>query len=166
MDGSHQTDPTAGPARAPDRGPTGSNPGPSTWQIDLLFDGGCPLCAREIAMLRRLDRGRDRIRFTDIAARDFEASRFGTTRAALMARIHGILPDGTLVEGVEVFRRAYAAVGLGFLLAPTRWPGLRAVSDCAYRWFARNRYRLTGRTHMCYDNRCLHRLETSSESGP
>lgn len=117
-------------------------------------------------MLRRLDRGRERIRFTDIAAPDFEASRVGTTRAALMARIHGILPDGTLVEGMEVFRRAYSAVGLGFLLAPTRWPGLRALSDRAYRWFARNRLRLTGRTHMCYSDRCLHRLEPGSESRP
>jgi predicted DCC family thiol-disulfide oxidoreductase YuxK len=119
------------------------------FEIALLYDGECPLCAREIAGLRRLDRGRGRLRFVDIAAPGFDASRYGRTRAELMARIHGALPDGRLVEGMEVFRRAYAAVGLGWLLAPTRWPGLRRVADAAYRWFARNRLRLTGRSDAC-----------------
>ena len=63
-----------------------------------------------------------------------------------MARIHGVLPDGTVIEGVEVFRRAYAAVGLGWLIAPTRWPGCRRLTDLAHRIFARNRLRWTGRT--------------------
>ena len=66
-------------------------------------------------------------------------------RRELEARIHGRLPDGTVVEGVEVFRRAYAAVGLAALVAPTRWPGVARVLDLAYGWFARNRHRLTGR---------------------
>ncbi len=126
-----------------------------TPEITVLFDGECPLCAREVAMLRRLDRGRGRIGFDDIAAPEFDAARYGQTHEALMARIHGMLPDGTLVEGVEVFRRAYAAVGLGWALAWTRWPGLRRISDAGYRWFARNRLRLTGRPdHACESGRC------------
>jgi len=71
-----------------------------------------------------------------------------------MARIHGVLPDGTRIVGVEVFRRAYAAVGLGWLVAPTRWPLLRPLADAAYRWFARNRLRLTGRGEVCTADRC------------
>lgn len=124
-------------------------------EITVLFDGECPLCAREVAMLRRLDRGRGRIGFDDIAGPDFDASRYRQSHDALMARIHGVLPDGTLVEGVEVFRRAYAAVGLGWALAWTRWPGLRRVADAGYRWFARNRLRLTGRADtVCHSDRC------------
>ena len=115
------------------------------FEIELLYDGACPLCSREVAGLRRLDRGRGRVRFADIAAPGFEPARYGRSRAELMARIHGALPDGRLLEGLEVFRRAYAAVGLGWLLAPTRWPLLRPLADAAYRWFARNRLRLTGR---------------------
>ena len=120
----------------------------TSWPFTLLYDGECPLCAREVRMLQRLDR-RGRLRFEDIAAPDFDPARYGATRESLMARIHGVLPDGTVVEGLEVFRRAYAAVGLGWLLAPTRWPGLRRVADAAYRWFARNRLRLTGRRDEC-----------------
>lgn len=128
-------------------------------EITLLHDGECPLCAREVAMLRRLDRGRGRIAFADIAAPGFEAGRYGRSHAELMARIHGVVSDpggapGTLIEGVEVFRRAYAAVGLGWLLAWTRWPGGRALANAGYRWFARNRLRLTGRSQACEDGRC------------
>jgi predicted DCC family thiol-disulfide oxidoreductase YuxK len=124
-------------------------------EITLLFDGECPLCAREVAWLRRLDRGRGRIAFYDIAAPGFAAERYGRTPAQLMARMHGVLHDGSLVEGVEVFRRAYAAVGLGWLLGWTRWPGLRRAADAGYRWFARNRLRLTGRRGpACGSGRC------------
>jgi predicted DCC family thiol-disulfide oxidoreductase YuxK len=124
------------------------------WQIEVLYDGECPLCSREVAFLERRDRGRGRIRFRDIAEPGFDPTVFGLDARRVMARIHGVLPDGTVVEGVEVFRRAYAAVGLGWLLAPTRWPGLRRLADWAYRVFARNRLRWTGRTPACDADRC------------
>jgi len=126
----------------------------AAWEFRVLYDGECPLCAREIGMLRRLDGGRGRLDLEDIAAPGFDPARYGATLHDLMARIHGVLPDGTLVEGVEVFRRAYAAVGLGWLVAPTRWPLLRPLADAAYRWFARNRLRLTGRPDACTSDRC------------
>lgn len=121
----------------------------STWEIRVLFDGECPLCSREIRILERLGRGRGRIDFEDIAAPGFDATRYGLTAHDVVDRIHGILPDGRVVEGMEVFRRAYASVGLGWLLAPTRWQGLRRIADAAYRIFARNRLRLTGRADAC-----------------
>jgi predicted DCC family thiol-disulfide oxidoreductase YuxK len=72
-----------------------------------------------------------------------------------MGRIHAALPDGRVVEGMAVFRRAYGAVGLGWLLAPSRWPGLRRVFDAAYRVFARNRLRWTGRQEaLCTPESC------------
>jgi predicted DCC family thiol-disulfide oxidoreductase YuxK len=132
-------------------------------EITFLHDGDCPLCAREVAMLRRLDKGRGRLAFDDIAAPGFDASRYDTTQHTLMARIHGVLPDGSLIEGVEVFRRAYAAVGLGWLIAPTRWPLLRPLADAAYRWFARYRLRLTGRNERCTTERCA--VHASGENG-
>ncbi|MGH0031963.1 MAG: thiol-disulfide oxidoreductase DCC family protein [Myxococcota bacterium] len=125
-----------------------------TEEVRILFDGECPLCAREVRMLRRLDRGRGRVGFEDIAAPDFDPARYATDQATLMARIHGVLPDGRLIEGMEVFRRVYAAVGLGWLLAPTRWPLLRPLFDALYRWFARNRLRWTGRSADCASDRC------------
>jgi predicted DCC family thiol-disulfide oxidoreductase YuxK len=116
----------------------------TAFDVEVFYDGHCPLCMREIRLLRRLDR-RNRIRFTDVAAPGFDARSVGVTWEALMDRIHGRLPDGRLVEGVEVFRRLYAAVGFGPVVAITRLPGVAHLLDLAYRWFARNRLRLTGR---------------------
>jgi len=90
----------------------------------------------------------------DIAAADFDASLYGRTFEQLMGTIHGVLPDGRLVTGMEVFRRAYAAVGLGWLLAPTGWPVLKSFFDFAYKLFAQNRLRLTGRPQDCASGRC------------
>ena len=83
---------------------------PADWQIEVFFDGDCPLCKREIDTLRHMDRQHN-IRFTNIAAPDFRASEFGPTWDEFMSEIHGRLPDDTWVRGVEVFRRLYAAVG-------------------------------------------------------
>jgi len=120
------------------------------FDIEAFYDGHCPLCAHEVRVLRRLDR-RQRIRFVDIADEGFDAGSVGVPWEALMDRIHGRLPDGTLVEGVEVFRRLYTAVGFGVLVAPTRLPGIAQLLDLGYRWFAKNRLRLTGR---CADGAC------------
>ncbi len=116
----------------------------TAFEIEVYYDGACPMCAREISMLRRLDRA-GRIRFIDIAAPDFDATTVGVSREALMARIHGRLPDGTLIDGVEVFRRLYTAVGFGPAVALTRLPGVAQLLDMAYAGFARRRLRLGGR---------------------
>lgn len=122
--------------------------------FQILIDNDCVLCRHEGNLLKRLDGGRGRLAVVDITAADFDASRYGVTFADVMGSIHGVRPDGTLVTGVEVFRRAYAAVGWGWLWAPTAWPVLRPIVDAAYRWFARNRLRLTGRAGACVDGRC------------
>lgn len=121
-----------------------------SFALEVFHDGACPLCAREIGWLRRLDR-QNRIVFTDIADPSFDPDSVGLTMDALMARIHGRLPDGRVLEGLEVFRQLYAAVGFRRLVAFSRAPGVAQVLDAGYRLFARNRLRLTGR---CQDGQC------------
>jgi len=123
---------------------------PAGARVQVFFDGDCPLCMREIRMLRRRDR-HARIVFTDIAAPGFDASAYGKDRDALMARIHGRLPDGAWITGVEVFRQLYAAIGFGWLVAITRVPGISHLVRAGYHVFAKNRLRLTGR---CADGSC------------
>lgn len=123
----------------------------ATWHVEVFYDGACPLCMREIAMLRRRDRKHQRIRFTDISAAEFSAASYGKPRRAFVDRIQGRLPDGTWIEGVEVFRRLYSAVGFAWLIPLTRLPIIRHLLDAAYRVFARNRLKWTGR---CDDGAC------------
>jgi predicted DCC family thiol-disulfide oxidoreductase YuxK len=117
---------------------------PAIWEIEVFYDGDCPLCMREIRLLRRIDR-RGKIRFTNIATEDFRADDYGIDLDEFMAEIHGRLPDGTWVRGVEVFRRLYSAVGCGPIVWLTRLPVIRGLLDGAYSTFARNRLRWTGR---------------------
>lgn len=121
-----------------------------TYQIEAFFDGDCPLCVREMSMLSRLDR-RGLIRRTDIASASFDPGSYGKTQHDFMQRMHGRLPDGRWVEGVEVFRHMYRAVGFGPLVALSRQPGIRQLLDWAYERFAANRLRWTGR---CHDEAC------------
>lgn len=123
---------------------TTAPPVPAGYEVEVFYDGDCPLCVREIGMLRRMDR-KEKIVFTDIAADDFRAADYGKDFDTLMAEIHGRLPGGQWIIGVEVFRRLYSAVGWGWLVAPTRLPGVRQGLDAFYRFFARYRLRLTGR---------------------
>lgn len=117
---------------------------PSNWRFEVFFDGECPLCSREIAMLRRRDRD-GRLRFTDIAAPEFDPSSLGVDHATLMSKIHGRSAAGELVTGVEVFRRIYAALGYERLVRLSRVSWIAAVLDTAYAAFAAHRLRLTGR---------------------
>ena len=110
-----------------------------TWRIKLFMDGACPLCQHEMRWLKGLDHGRERIVLEDISDPSFDASKFGFDQGHVVLRLHGILPNGQVMQGMEAFRCAYAAVGFGWLLAPTGWPVLRPMFDEGYSFFARVR---------------------------
>jgi len=108
------------------------------YPMTIFHDGNCPICRFDIENLRsRNDKGR--LRFIDIAAPDFDPAAYGMTQEAFAAQIRAQLPDGTLITGMEVFRRAYRAVGLGWIIAPATWGPLKAPADALYRFFARHR---------------------------
>ena len=110
-------------------------------RLQVFFDGGCPVCSREMAVLLRRDRRR-LIEFIDIAAPGFDASAWGREQSQFLAAMHARLPDGSWALGVEAFRNIYSLLGFRWLVAPTRLPGIRQLLDAAYRVFARNRTRL------------------------
>ena len=119
-----------------------------TYTIERFYDGDCPLCMRETRVLQRLDR-HQRLRFTNIAAAKFDAASVGKTQDELMAEMHGRLPDGSWVTGVEVFRRLYSAVGFTPIVWLTRLPIIKQLLNVGYFVFAKYRLRLTGR---CNEN--------------
>ena len=132
----------------------------ATHDFEVFFDGKCPLCRKEIDFLIWMG-ANSQVRFTDIAADDFSESTSGRSFEQLMAEIHGRKSDGEWLVGVDVFRRLYEAIGWSWIVAPTRWPVLRSICDVGYRWFARNRLRLTGRrtaaTSSISDQACTER---------
>ena len=128
----------------------GSHPEP----YRILIDGECPICRHEARIIEKLDNGRGLIETVDISDDNFDPARFGTDYPTLMGRIHGVTPGGEMKTGMQVFRDVYARLGWGWLWAPTGWPVLRPIFDAFYRWFARNRYRLTFRKNPCPEGTC------------
>lgn len=108
------------------------------------MDNSCSLCRKEATLLRRLDRGKGRLRILDISAETYDAAQTGVSQEIASREIHGVMQDGTIIVGMEVFRRAYAAIGWGWLWAPTSWPLLRPLCDAAYRRFAKRRLKVCG----------------------
>ena len=80
-----------------------------------------------------------RLAFRDLAVPGNDASRYGVDRAAAMALLHVVRPDGTVLVGMDAIRAVYSTVGRGALLALTGLPGLRALADRAYAVLARHR---------------------------
>jgi predicted DCC family thiol-disulfide oxidoreductase YuxK len=108
-------------------------------EVIVWFDGGCPLCRREIAVMRRLDRA-GAIQFLDVASGD--EGTCPVDRAELLARFHA-LEDGRLVSGAAAFAAMWRAIPV---LRPVgllaRNPLALRVLEAAYRAFLRVRPRL------------------------
>jgi predicted DCC family thiol-disulfide oxidoreductase YuxK len=74
-------------------------------KVEVWFDGDCPLCRREIALLKRLDR-RGAIRFQDVARGNGVCP---IDRAELLARFHA-REDGRMLSGAAAFAAMWRAI--------------------------------------------------------
>ena len=120
-----------------------------TWKLNLLYDGECPLCLREVNFLQKKDAGRGIVKFTDIADVSYEpAANGGVDFETAMGRIHAVRADGSLVKNVPVFQEVYEALGIGWLYAPTKWPVVSTVVNKLYDWWADKRLAVTGRASL------------------
>lgn len=144
---------------------TGAATAPASAALTLLYDGGCPLCLREVRFLQqrdqRLHHSQPRLAFVDINAADYNPSAHqGISYREAMGRIHAIEADGRVLRDVAVFRAAYRLIGLGWLYAPSAWPGLQQLADALYGLWARWRLPLTRRPNL--DQLCSCRSEAAA----
>ena len=107
--------------------------------VTVWFDGACPLCRREIAFMRRLDRRR-RIQFIDVSE---PTTSCPIDRQQLLERFHAS-ENGQLHSGAAAFGAMWRQIPwlrpLG-LAARNRW--ILAALERAYLLFLRVRPRLT-----------------------
>ncbi|KAK7281861.1 hypothetical protein RIF29_10190 [Crotalaria pallida] len=119
---------------------------PEDWKIKMLYDGDCPLCMREVNMLRERNKNYGMIKFVDISSDDYSPEENqGLDYKTVMGRIHAILSDGTVVTDVEAFRRLYEEVGLGWVYAITKYEPIAKIADSIYGVWAKYRLQVTGR---------------------
>jgi predicted DCC family thiol-disulfide oxidoreductase YuxK len=124
------------------------------WTIKMLFDGQCPLCSREVSMLRkRNDRGL--IAFEDIAEPGFDPTKYGLTMKQVVGSMHAVCPDGSVINGVDVFAAVYDAVGWKIPAGLIRWRVTRPLMKLGYRVFAALRPKLSRfDPNRCADGTC------------
>ncbi len=121
-------------------------------KVLVWFDGGCPLCRREIALMRLLNRGRA-IAFVDVALPGVDVALPGVDvawigtacpvdRAALLARFHA-LEDGQLRSGAAAFAAMWRAIPvlrpLGLAARNPHVLAVLAVLEALYGRFLRLR---------------------------
>jgi len=107
--------------------------------VTVWYDAACPLCRREIALMRRLDR-RGRIDFVAIGGEG--ADQCPIDRDTLLARFHA-REDGRMLSGAAAFAAMWRAIPL---LRPlglaARSPRVLARLERGYRRFLKVRPRL------------------------
>ncbi len=109
----------------------------------MLYDGDCPICRAEVSWLTKCNKD-GYLEFEDISKTDNSDDQrsYGKSKQELLDRIHGVTEEGELISGVEVFRHSYNSVGLGWMMAPSKWPLFEPISDWGYTLFAKHRVRL------------------------
>ncbi len=123
------------------------------YPLTVFFDGACPICAREIAIMKRLDR-KQQLTFCDFSLPEYDERLTGFSPVELGRVIHAQWADGRVIRGVEVFQAMWEAVGLGMLTKLSRVWFVEPFLYKAYAWFAQNRLWLTGRAKNCPSNTC------------
>ena len=107
--------------------------------LTVWYDGSCPLCVREMAIMRRLDRRR-RIRFEDVAGPGADCP---LDRAELLARFHAQEPGRPPVSGAAAFAALWRQIPMLRPLGElARLPTLLWLLERLYRGFLRVRPRL------------------------
>jgi predicted DCC family thiol-disulfide oxidoreductase YuxK len=112
--------------------------------VTVWYDGECPLCRREIALMRRLDRRR-RIRFVEAR----EATDCPIDTADLLRRFHAQEADQPVVSGAAAFAAMWRAIPLlrplGLL---ARQPAILKALEHAYTGFLAIRHRWQRRSSL------------------
>jgi len=105
----------------------------------VYYDGGCPVCSREIGFYQRRQ-GAECLAWVDVTQADDAALGAGLSREAALARIHVRRADGSIAEGAAAFAEIWRGLPglrwLGLLLAI---PPFGAFAELGYRLFLRAR---------------------------
>ncbi|KAG0614888.1 hypothetical protein M758_6G211400 [Ceratodon purpureus] len=117
------------------------------WKIKMLYDGECPLCMREVNMLRERNKNYgDAIKFVDICADGYAAEEnCNIDFETAMGRIHAIRKDGEVLTNIAAFRALYEEIGLGWVYAITLYQPWASILDTVYEFWAKYRLPITGR---------------------
>ncbi len=99
----------------------------------LYFDGNCPLCAKEMALLKRLKN-------SELELVDLWHAQIDIPSDDLLKVLHLQTPQGEWKKGLDANVAAWRHTPIGFLFIPLRWPIIGPIADKIYYRWAENRF--------------------------
>jgi predicted DCC family thiol-disulfide oxidoreductase YuxK len=107
--------------------------------VRVFYDGGCPVCSREIAFYKARP-GADGFEWVDVVNSPAQALGPGLSREQALSRMHVRLADGTLLSGAAAFAAMWRHMpGFRLLGALLSLPPFAALAEIGYRVFLRVR---------------------------
>ena len=129
----------------------------NTAKLTIFFDGGCPLCKREVDFLQSRNQ-KGYLRFIDINTSDFYLDlKYGISYKQAMERIHALKSDGSVIKDIKVFQEAYNLIDLGWIYTPTKIAVFDKFIEFIYGIWAKYRLILTFRPSiekLCAEKDC------------
>lgn len=117
----------------------------SPHQAICYHDGECPLCQREIKLMKKVDK-HSTIRWVDITKDTVALQEAGISYQQAMDRIHVIDTNQKLQTGVRGFIALWENLPYYRRIVPfARLPVVLPILEMGYRLFARYRLVITGR---------------------
>lgn len=102
--------------------------------LTLFVDTSCPLCAREVGLLkRRADP--QRLRLVDISAAGFDPAPLNISLKQLQNCLHARTASGTWLTDIDATLHSWRAAGLGAWVAPLAFAPLRPLWRLLYKVF-------------------------------
>ena len=119
---------------------------PATAEIEVFYDGHCPICIWEVKIYRRMDKA-SRVKWTAIETLSIDDLPAGKTADDLLRKFHvRDLPagGGDWYIGVDAFARIWRVLpGLKYFAGLFAVPGIRQLAMAGYKlflkWQARHR---------------------------
>eukprot|EP00946_MAST-07B_sp_MAST-7B-sp1_P004155 g4155.t1 len=117
-------------------------------RFTVLFDGGCPLCSKEIAHYQRLNAAAKppfgQVVFLDIVESEPVLEdlldQVGVTKQDAMRRMHVVTEDARVVKNADAFREMWARLPYWRAIVPfCSIPGVMPAANYAYEIFAERR---------------------------
>ncbi len=104
----------------------------------LFYDGKCPVCAREIAVLAKMKD--DRLNLIDLhSLDDHEHNKLGLSKHELATVLHLRTGSGQWLKGLDATVQAWRHTRVGWLFLPLRWKIIAPLADRLYLAWAKRR---------------------------
>ncbi len=103
----------------------------------LYYDGTCPLCSKEISLLKKLIK--PHVNFSDIHTLT-EDNHNIPKKQALLRRLHLQQANGSWLVGLDANVVVWSYTKYGILFKGLRLPIINRMADAAYNWWADKRF--------------------------